>query len=445
MNNNSWVTPDSIRSAVTAYRATLACDGTNPKIEQLCDTSPYLTDGTQRPPFMGAIQPRVGFSFDLLGTGRTVVFGGYGLYYDRNSYNNVLNERANLQWAQYTFRFSSTGAPSGGNPTIAWQDRYLTRAGLQEVLRSGSAPRPELFLTKNSIVPPQAKQLSVGVRQALGDVLLSASYTGVRGYHTFTWIRANRNANGSCCAAFPTASNRQYSNVFVASDDARNWYDALYLTAQRRYSEESRWGGQISYTLGRAQEEASAGDVFSALNTVTVQDFARYPTGSDERQHLTANWIVGLPLDLRLSGIVDLGSGAPYNASIGFGPGTNNCTHGNKDCLSGNDYPDGQTRNWYRAPGERFLGFGNWAYRNIDLRLEKSFQTLRGQRVGVVGEMFNVFNYANFTSRDLNYGLFNPDGSVALNQSFGTPRAVVTDLTVGGAPRRFQLGLNYHY
>lgn len=445
MNNNSWVTPDSIRSAVLAYRSTLACDGTNPKIEQLCDPSPYLTDGTQRPSFKGAIQPRLGFSYDLLGTGKTVLFGGWGLYYDRNSYNSTLNERANLQWAQYTFRFSSTGLPSGGNPTVQWQPQYFTRAGLESILRSGSAPRPELFLTQNQTVPPQARQFSAGVRQAVGDALLTANYVGVRGSHVFTWIRANRNANGSCCAAFPSAANRLYSNVFVSSDDARNWYDALYLSLSRRYSEQSRWGGQVSYTLGKAGEEASAGDVFSALNTFTVQDFTRYPTSSDERQHLTTNWIVGLPLDLRLSGIIDLGSGTPYNPTVGFGAGTNNCTYGNKDCLSGNDYPDGQARNWYRAPGAHFLGFGNWTYRDVDVRLEKDFVAERGQRVGVIGEVFNVFNFANFNGIDQNYGAYAVDGSITPNPTFATPRSVVTDLGIGGAPRRFQLGLNYHY
>jgi hypothetical protein len=116
MNNNDWVTPDSIRRAVNAYRATLACNGSNPKIEQLCDPSPYLTDGTQRKPFMGAIQPRLGFSYDLLGTGRTVLFGGFGVYYDRNRYNNALNEIANLRWAQYTFASRRTARRSAGIP-----------------------------------------------------------------------------------------------------------------------------------------------------------------------------------------------------------------------------------------------------------------------------------------------------------------------------------------
>jgi hypothetical protein len=373
------------------------------------------------------------------------MFGGFGIYYDRNRYGNALSERANLQWTTYTFRFSATGAPVGGNPTIAWQPRYLTREGLQEILAGGSAPRPELFLTKNETKPPKANQFSLGVRQVVGPVNVSASYTGVRGYNTFTWIRANRNANGTCCAAFPNATAPRYSNVFVSSDDARNWYDALFLSVDRRYREDSKWGAQLSYTLGKAEEEANPADVFSALNTFTLDSFARYPSSSDERHHVTANAILGLRWGFKLSGIVDLGTGTPLNATVGFGAGTNNCTHGNRDCLGGNDYPPGKERNWYRPEGDTFLGMGWWRYRNVDLRLEKTFPTLRGQTIGVVGEMFNVFNFRNYTGYNTNVGNFAADGSITPNTTFGRPTGVITDLTRSGAPRRFQLGLTYGF
>ena len=47
------------------------------------DADDYITDGDDREPFYGAVQPRVGFSLDLTGRNRTVLFGGGGLYYDR--------------------------------------------------------------------------------------------------------------------------------------------------------------------------------------------------------------------------------------------------------------------------------------------------------------------------------------------------------------------------
>ena len=444
MVNNDWVTPDSIRAAVDQWRSGLACNGSAPLREQLCDPSPYITDGDDRKPFMRAFQPRVGFSFDVFGNGNTMLFGGYGVYYDRNRYGNALSERANLQWTTYTFRFSADGLPVGGNPTIRWDPRYLSRAGLEEILRSGAAPRPELFLTNNDVTPPKANQFSVGIRQSFLDQYgVSASYTGVRGYNTFTWIRANRNANGTCCAQFPSTTNFRYSNVFVSADHARNWYDALYLTVEKRYRAQSRWGAQIAYTLAKAEEEANPGDVFSALNVFTLDSFARYPSASDERHHVTANAIVGLPWGFKVSGIIDLGTGAPFNATVGFGPGTNNCTHGNRDCLSGNDFPEGKERNWFRPDGDTFLGMGWWRYRNVDLRVEKSFSTLRGQHIGLVGEFFNVFNFRNYNAYNTNFGNFNAQGGITPNATFGTPTNVINDLTRSGSQRRFQLGVLY--
>jgi hypothetical protein len=115
------------------------------------------------------------------------------------------------------------------------------------------------------------------------------------------------------------------------------------------------------------------------------------------------------------------------------------------DCLGGNDWPEGESRNWFRPDGDNFLGMDMWRYRNVDFRLEKTFPTLQGQRVGVIGELFNVFNYRNFSGYNLNIGNFNNTGGITENANFGRPTAVITDLTRSGAPRRFQLGLNFKF
>jgi outer membrane receptor protein involved in Fe transport len=58
----------------------------------------YISSGSSRKPFTGAIQPRVGFSYDVWGDKQTVFFGAYGRAYDRKVATNALDEKQkNLQ------------------------------------------------------------------------------------------------------------------------------------------------------------------------------------------------------------------------------------------------------------------------------------------------------------------------------------------------------------
>jgi carboxypeptidase family protein/TonB-dependent receptor-like protein len=466
--NNDHVTRASDVTALQTYVATLPCaeppTADTVRARQLiCDLDRFTTDGSKRDPFLGAIQPRFGFSYDLFGGQRTVLFGGLGVYFDRRALYYFASEITRGRFEQYTFRFSTDGAPQGTNPTIVWNDAYLTREGLESILQNAAiAPGGELHLYANDLKPPRSNQFSVGVRQSVGDYQFTANYTGVRGYDLLVALRANRNLNGSCCQQ----NNPIWSNLFAVENRGQTWYDAFMFKGEKRYSPESRWGLQVAYTLAHAEQNADPHDRFTSLGLVDPDNMQRFPAGNDERHHLTSNFTIGLPWDVRFSGIVDLGSGTPYNASIAFGAGTNACTHGNMDCEGGNDWPEGQTRNWWRPEKHSFIIPNAWAYRNVDLRLEKRFPTFRGQRVGVIAEVFNVFDFVNFTGFDLRYGAYEvqngqvvvtrtmvcPDRTkttttceTALVPALGRTNGVITDLRRLGAPRRFQLGLRYQF
>lgn len=385
MVNNDYVTPPEVRAAFSPFFS-----------------SNYFTDGTDRPPFYGAVQPRVGFSYDLTGDGRTVLFAGYGKYYDRTVYNHALDERFRLQYKVLLFRFSATGAPRDGQSTIAWRDEYLSVAGLNALIASGTAGKPEVFLIENDTRPPHTDQFSVGLRRQIGPVLTSASFTASRGYNDLSFIFGNRRPDGNCCQEL----NPNFSNVLLSTDDKRSWYKALFVTLEKPYTTAARWGASLSYTLAKAEQ--NGGDLFS-LDFPTVGDYPRYPTSSDERHRVVASGILGLGAGFRASTLITYGSGLPFNID---------------------DQSQGSGPNQRRF--QRNAGHAD-AFNTIDLRLDKEFSIGR-QKVGVTAEGFNVFNHANY--KDYN-GFIPP--LPATNPNYGQPGAVIDP------GRRLQFGVTYSF
>jgi hypothetical protein len=368
----------------------------------------YFTDGNDRETYYGAIQPRLGASYDVAGNGRTVVFGGYGIYYDRVVFNYVLDEEHKFRWARRLFRFSADGQPRDGQPTILWQPEFLSRSGLDALLASGALATREIFLVENDTKPPRSDQWSAGIRQAFGNFLVSATYVGIRSENGFTYLWAE----GTCCTFTDS-----YGAVLISSDDKEAWYDALSLTVDKPFSAASKWGFTFSYTYSEAEQ--NGGDLFS-LDFPTPEDYGRYPTPTDERHRVVFSGLAQIPWGFRLGTLITLGSGTPYNiddASLGFGPG--------RQVLR---------RNAGRPEKESFIIPNAWAFRSVDLRLEKDFGIGPGQ-LGLVAEAFNVFDYENYGC----HNGFIPPLDADPNPNFGKPGCLVEP------GRRLQFGVRYSF
>lgn len=401
MFDNDYVTPANVRAEAAQFNLPAS----------------YFSDGTQRTPFLGAVQPRVGFSLSLTEDQRTTLFGGWGLFYDRNNFNNALDERFRLQFAVGTFRFSSDGAPRDGQPTVVWDPRYLTRAGLSELLDQGTTGLPEAFLIDNNTRPPSAQHFNAGISQSFGTWQLTVSYVGMRSRNGFTFIRGNRNPDGSCCVALSTLAG-----LLISSNEPRTWYDAGVLRIDRPFRNNGpdawSYGMGLTYTLQEARR--IGGDLFS-LDYRRVTDYPRSPSNNDQQNTVVSNWIVNVPVlgGIQWSGLLNLSSGERYTID---------------DQSAGSDIDDRRLRLAEGTPPRNsFLGINAFGFRNVDMRLRKDIPLPQG-RLGVVADVFNVFNHQNL-------GCFN--GFIPtrpeVNPNFGRAGCVVSD------PRRLQVGMVFDF
>ena len=399
--NNNYRTPTAAVATLSALPVTSYFDPKN-----------YITNGENRPPFLEAFQPRIGFSYDLKGDKRTELFGGAGRYYDRNVFNNTLDEQFRLQYAIGTFYFSRDGLPRQGNPTVIFDPRYLTRDGLLALRATAQTGLPELFAVKNNAKPPVNDQFSLGVRQRVGIFQVSVTGSYIRGRNGYTHLFATRNPDGSCCnTTIPRANG--YANVLIGVDGLNTRYKALYVTLDKNYTERSHWGLNIAYTLSKGEQDGN--DLFS-LDKVTPRLYGWRPRPGDETHKVVVSGTVDLPYGFRFSTLTTLGSGQAYQVF---------------DASNGFDINKTNVRSAY--PDTNCIG-GVFASCEVNLTLENSIKLFHGHRLSLAVDLFNAFNNENFTGFN---GFIPPTPEV--NAGFGKPNDTFT------LPRRIQFRAGYRF
>jgi len=412
MLNYDYVTPQNVVDTLTRYNNQL--EGTS------LDLSRYISTGSNRKPFYGAVQPRLGFSYAVDKDSRTTVFGGWGLYYDRSLFDLfAVEETQKLAHPTYFIRFAPRGvAPGRGQ--VAWDDRYLTASKAELDALVGTFGTPEAFLIDSEAKPPKSYQWNAGVRQVIKEVVVSATYAAVRGVDQLVYNFANIgvDANGVCCIGFDSSKGEfvleqhGFRHFIYSTNDKKTWYDALLMQVDRPYRRPSLdqfgWGAGLAYTYATRQVQGAdqLGDDFQFPNSKIIP---KHPA-NDEKHRVVGNWIMDVPFafGIQFSGLMTLGG--KFRQDVGCPPRFGDCS----------------TR--YERGG--FTVPGTFPYRNVDVRLRKDFPSFGRNIVGLTVDVFNAFNRNNF-------GCYRTGNRK--DADFGTPGCVVTDA------RRVQLGAEYDF
>ncbi|HEV2866634.1 MAG TPA: TonB-dependent receptor [Allosphingosinicella sp.] len=401
-NNRDFVSSDRAREALIAF-------GNDPRAPTFFDIEDYIATG-DRQHDMDNFAPRVGFSYDIGGDQRTVVFGGYGRYYDRALFRNAAEESLFQQYRVGELLFSKNGEPRDGRPTIQFQPQYLTAEGFAALLQSlandpTSPGTGELRVLPNDLETPYTDQLSLGVRQRLGPFLASLSYSRIVGKDQIAYAPLNRtettNANGFY-DYIPLING--YGNIIAAFNTRESRYDAIYFSLDKPYTRSSGWGFGVAYTHANSR---SRGSEFN-FDYPNVEEAEFWPNAGDQDHRLVINWIADLPWGFRFSGLANYTSGVPFfviDATEGFQPGRIRLGH-------------------FLATDDTF---------QVDLRLQKTFQLFNRGEVTLSAEVFNLTNSNNYAAGD---NFFGPesDGLVFRNPN-----------SLSGPPRSFQFGAAFRF
>lgn len=284
-------------------------------------------------------QPRIGFAWDIKGTGETVIRGGYGIFYDQIFQNLTLfaKQQANPTIYQTVLDLNSAGQVATGQ-TAAFRfgvDPLPAPAVIDNTnLEFGGFGR----INDPTLKDPYVQKWSLGVETKIGqNYVLSSDYVHTLGIHenrvqninprirpvcpagvavSVTCPRgdATRFFDQALVAAGLGAGRIEQTNMFTSTNRSR--YDSWATTLKRRtrktlfsasyiLSNSQAWGGQPTASYG--------GNGIAVTPEIQFSPGEFGPTRIDERHRIVASGLFDLPYGFQISPIIQYASARPYS------------------------------------------------------------------------------------------------------------------------------------
>ena len=403
--------------------------------------------------------PRIGFAYDLLGHSKTIVRGGYGIFYflDRGGVGNQLSNNPDFNGAAVYqavdgLRFALSGsAPNGTNDSRTAVDPLPPATSVTD----RNAPRNASVI---AILPnnqmPRVQQWNLQVEQQLGgDTSLNVAYAGSRSDHLMTWFNLNSQMLNAPSGATLYPGTGLTVNLGTAAGVAN--YDALQVHLNQRFARDMQYTVSYawSHTLDNSNGPFSVTGGNARIFILPGQgpDLATNYGNSDQdqRHFFTLSTLYELPLGhgKRFGGgwngflnsiaggwqwnnIVTAGTGTPFDVFVDGNPSNRPDYLGNAG--NGALKPENGGLQWinfaafavppatasgvFTRPGSLSRNFFHGpGIQTWDVSMFKNFDIRDRAKLEFRAEGYNVLNTPQFTNPDANFS----DG----RNNFGVIRA----------------------
>jgi hypothetical protein len=400
------------------------------------------------------VGPRFGFAYDVKGNGRTVVRGGFGVFWNFTPGGTSSSKAQNPPFLQST---SLTPSPTSYGTNLLLRDGLPPPPGV-DPNRPASGSTRSIF--DINFRDAYARQWNLNVQRSLAtNYMVEIAYVGSQGRQML--LKGDPNQAPPVVGVTDANVNRPYRQLAPAlrtigqvQSTGTLDYNALLVKFQRRFA--NNFSFLNSYTWGKAIDLNSDNDGNVTLTNVYDPQYNRGPADYDIKHTFSSSWVYELPWarekaygGWQVSGILLLRSGLPLTVTTAQGvqsTGTGN--RPNRIC-DGN-LPNPTIDRWFDTscfvPTADITGTYGDAGRGI-IRGPGSFNIdaslIKNTRLGrynteVRIEAFNLLNHPQFG---------NPNTTIG-NAAVGTISTMLSNPSCslcGTTERQIQLALKVRF